>query len=775
MQNKPLVNAEVGKAHGYQRVQPFSLFCQAHVDTSEALAAKALADKALLNKFAAAKDKKGSLRAVHMKTELGRIIEAMPKAKIKSLTDRVMSHFNQKTRKKAYRPERVLISTLMQCCINYELLHDSINLFDAYRHAKAPDIFTLGRAVRAASSTRPWAYTLQLLDEAHSLHAKDPKMITVVYNALSSLKHQFQQNDALFFPMTLDVVKWMDAKGIAVDDQSMGTVLAVACKHGNLTSIEEVLGMMKERSIKPSLVTLNTILNQAAEAGDANWCDALMQQIHSVGLKPSDVSYNTMLKLCVRRGDTARAVKVLEEMRAAGFAANDEFTSSLIYQLPQDDITNSSIVQHQIPSNMTSFVCSNAIRACSEPDKAMELFAAAIASNHANEVVYVTMAQFWTNRQEYVKAFDVIHRMLFQNMGIHPFTVSFVIQTCFDFHRISGRPQDGLQQLVSFLKFTHQHQQALLDYAVKNKVMKELLELQEEGLACALSNLFFSDTHFSSGLTSKLFQRLRDLAQRAVYPKVVLLPVGDGWEVSEVDRETAMEFTSKHALSALRAVMQPRNIIDKLAVEYCNAVLRLHAMNNDSNGVDEVIGLMQHSAPPLAPNGVTIAQVARYHSRLSNTSMLAEVIKCVEQNVQISFATANELLTVLNREGDVDTMTSLYDYMYHKGIVQHWAVRNGTDLQIDLHHFHKGMAKAAVAMAMREIASDPLLAAAATLTIITGQNIRSERPSSPFALLNEVQEVLIESFYPPISSSTVPGNPGAIAIDLQDIRSAPSA
>lgn len=39
-----------------------------------------------------------------------------------------------------------------------------------------------------------------------------------------------------------------------------------------------------------------------------------------------------------------------------------------------------------------------------------------------------------------------------------------------------------------------------------------------------------------------------------------------------------------------------------------------------------------------------------------------------------------------------------------------------------------------------------------------------------FRLVNEIQSVLVEQFYPSISSSTVPNNPGRIIIHLKDIH-----
>ena len=61
-----------------------------------------------------------------------------------------------------------------------------------------------------------------------------------------------------------------------------------------------------------------------------------------------------------------------------------------------------------------------------------------------------------------------------------------------------------------------------------------------------------------------------------------------------------------------------------------------------------------------------------------------------------------------------------------------------------------------------------------TLTVITG---RSEKDRSTtdeesaareaFVISTEIQNVLIESFYPPVSSFTVPGNAGRLLVPYQ--------
>lgn len=64
------------------------------------------------------------------------------------------------------------------------------------------------------------------------------------------------------------------------------------------------------------------------------------------------------------------------------------------------------------------------------------------------------------------------------------------------------------------------------------------------------------------------------------------------------------------------------------------------------------------------------------------------------------------------------------------------------------------------------------------LIIITGKSLprvysddrNVDELREAYKLSDEIQRVLIEDFLPPISSSTVPGNPGRLYIELSSIE-----
>lgn len=143
----------------------------------------------------------------------------------------------------------------------------------------------------------------------------------------------------------------------------------------------------------------------------------------------------------------------------------------------------------------------------------------------------------------------------------------------------------------------------------------------------------------------------------------------------------------------------------------------------------------------------------------------------------------------------------LYRELYRHGRLVHWSeegqlssvAAEGVDSRewvMDLHEFSKGMAVAAVSVALAEVAARYGAAGSRTedegegdsLIVITGQGInrplrRDEGPTigtdaeggGTFVLVDEIQRLLIDDYLPPIPSSTVPGNPGRLRIWVKDI------
>ena len=68
------------------------------------------------------------------------------------------------------------------------------------------------------------------------------------------------------------------------------------------------------------------------------------------------------------------------------------------------------------------------------------------------------------------------------------------------------------------------------------------------------------------------------------------------------------------------------------------------------------------------------------------------------------------------------------------------------------------------------IISAPVNPSSSSTTTIISTNDYDEIEIETFRLCNEIQRILVDDFLPPISSTTAPGNPGRLLIQLSDVR-----
>jgi len=131
----------------------------------------------------------------------------------------------------------------------------------------------------------------------------------------------------------------------------------------------------------------------------------------------------------------------------------------------------------------------------------------------------------------------------------------------------------------------------------------------------------------------------------------------------------------------------------------------------------------------------------------------------INEQTYIPPGVVSDAISYVYTEGRIDIAIDMYRKLYSNRYVNHWS--NRIQNEIDLHTYSRGMAYAAISIALSEVKSEK-----ARLTIITGRSIGRNGDDDGYKLSTEVQRCLIEDFYPPISSSTVPGNPGRLYIEL---------
>lgn len=86
---------------------------------------------------------------------------------------------------------------------------------------------------------------------------------------------------------------------------------------------------------------------------------------------------------------------------------------------------------------------------------------------------------------------------------------------------------------------------------------------------------------------------------------------------------------------------------------------------------------------------------------------------------------------------------------------------------IDLHGMNVAMAHSAVRIALQQYALP--MSRDGDLVIVTGRGVNSAQRLRP-VLRPEVQRMLLEEFYPPLSTTSIPGNMGTLRVPSQDVK-----
>lgn len=146
--------------------------------------------------------------------------------------------------------------------------------------------------------------------------------------------------------------------------------------------------------------------------------------------------------------------------------------------------------------------------------------------------------------------------------------------------------------------------------------------------------------------------------------------------------------------------------------------------------------------------------------------------KLVSYETSYEMAVYIEAITALVNNGLYDSADELYLDALSRGFLPFtlMEVLDDTQLKLDLHGMTRATAHSAVRVALQQLAqttNDQSLEK--DILIVTGKGKRSDKYLRP-VLRPEVQRMLIEEFYPPISTFSEPKNTGALRISHNDVN-----
>jgi pentatricopeptide repeat protein len=156
---------------------------------------------------------------------------------------------------------------------------------------------------------------------------------------------------------------------------------------------------------------------------------------------------------------------------------------------------------------------------------------------------------------------------------------------------------------------------------------------------------------------------------------------------------------------------------------------------------------------------------------LDNDAVESDKIPSYEESYERAIYT--EAITSLYKHGFYDNADELYAAAASQKFLM-WAIvetKNRSQLQLDLHGMNKGVAHSAVRVSLQHYIQSISRQDSIEydVMIITGQGKRSSQHLRP-VLRPEVQRMLMEEFFPPIGTSSIPGNMGALKVPSADVN-----
>jgi len=128
-------------------------------------------------------------------------------------------------------------------------------------------------------------------------------------------------------------------------------------------------------------------------------------------------------------------------------------------------------------------------------------------------------------------------------------------------------------------------------------------------------------------------------------------------------------------------------------------------------------------------------------------------------------------ITSLHKNGLYDSADELYARAMTEGFLP-WPILEDEDnpmqLKLDLHGMSLAIAHAAVRVSLQQFGQSAVETSKQDVIIVTGRGKRSFKYLRP-CLRPEVQRMLLEEFYPPLSTASIPGNMGALIIPSTDV------
>jgi pentatricopeptide repeat protein len=644
--------------------------------------------------------------------------------------------------------------------------------------------------VRAAGFLLPWEATMEIAAEAltdvgpgAALSVAHTAMTNLMYLRLSS------QNERLeVLAQAYQMVAFLQTRSIVMNEQTVDIVLGVASYHGGVEEVLKALNLFSQKGFKPTQVTFNTLLGRCARGGQLDVAMMLLHILEKKDMTPDATTYNSLIKLSVKNEDASAARAFFAQMKSAGILP-DEFSYALMVQALALDghVTEALALLGSAPDEaLGPHAFSVMIRALDGHDwkEAVKLLQRAVKVGRVDQGVFTAAAKECLLGGESSKAFSIIENMLGRGFAVNKFTLSFLISMCLGDHdpaiTSTLSPCHSGEQLETYLLHVAETVPQLITSAVCQRVVSHLAISGDWKTAARLHLTVFRDHTCKTETLSKLFLQMQKSAEKKERNKEADLALDLLQLYLDMPPNQNPTIFRKHLLRTEHF----NSVIRILSIEGRSSSKRVQDLFMVMSASDEYVlshpftkaGSHNGKAWSWKPSTFTVAELVRYSKSmdgLAGTEFCRSVLAWgTQQGTYIPLGVVSDAVSGAYDQGFVEEAQSMYDLLYIGKKVQHWALDDPhKGRMLELHDFSRAMAHCAIASAVREMsaASD---AGRSSLTVITGKvrpsKYNSEEEINQGRISMYIQQILVDSFFPPMSSMTVVNNPGRLVIPPEE-------
>ena len=680
----------------------------------------------------------------------------------------------------------------MSVLIRRDLFKQTIDIFDKVcSKGLELDEISYSCVARAYGHLLHWNETLRLLDDAYVVLSD--RVLHVVHASMTNLKYgKFKYMPAQDVLQLLDTLfNWMFENDVPRSSKTMDIALAVICKHGKQYQVQNFLLLMNKNSVFPTRFTFNTLLHRCANDQDVRGALHILNKMSDFGISYDETSFNTILKMHLNMGNIEAASRILDQINDYGFKASDctKVLNIDFHKQRRDKIAAMKIIDDEMNDlNVSPFMFSHAISSCDDWRHAIILLQRARKAKRVDAVVLYSAAKVCVGAGMHDKAFEILDSMIADQFVINTPTLSLMINVCFRNHQ-------RIDMLSKYLQKVEADYPHLLTDTMCHSVMQKLMNNNEPETACSFHLRFFNTSSCKSQALLSIFTGMQTLSERIHHEHAAQI----NQDSKVLKRRKILGY---NALALIRQYCfsneyRASQSIDKrslIKAPHFNSILRMLFLAEMFDEIEKLYELMsgndsKNNKNIWKPGIFTIAEFVRAAKACKNADMVLDVMLWAKrEHILLPIGVISDAISFVYALGRTDSAYDIYKAAYETGNIQHWSQSNFSDvLQVDLHRYSRGMAYAAIRCVLNEIEDMNLrgegLNSSTTLIIITGKNLKysfSEQngkvndehivSDESYRISREVQNILVEDFFPPISSCTCPGNTGRIVVNLEEIH-----